>query len=101
VVNPESASLAGSTHFGGSLGEAYYGAFIANDQSTSIFVRALGPSLGSLDAEGTLVDPALEWHNSDGQLIASNHDWQDTEEAEFKIPGSLQSSGQKQPSKRH
>ena len=43
----------------------------------TLVARALGPSLATLGVAGSLSDPSLELHNSDGALIASNDDWED------------------------
>jgi hypothetical protein len=43
----------------------------------TVVVRAIGPSLGAAGVTGSLVDPTLELHDSNGAIIASNDDWQD------------------------
>ena len=73
--------------FVGTGDQVMIGGFIANDQSTPVLVRALGPSLTFLGIGGALADPTLELHNSDGELIASNNDWQDTDQAEIENTG--------------
>ena len=45
--------------------------------SSSIIVRAIGPSLSTLGVADALTDPTLELHNEDGTLIGYNDDWQD------------------------
>ena len=53
--------------------EALIGGFIVGgNTSKNIIVRALGPSLGGV---GLLADPLVELHDSDGQLIALNDNW--------------------------
>ena len=53
--------------------EALIGGFIvAGSTSKDVIVRALGPSLGGV---GVLMDPLVELHDGDGQLIASNDNW--------------------------
>ena len=42
-------------------------------------VRALGPSLGTAGVSGTLSDPTLELHDSNGDLLAANDNWQDSQ----------------------
>ena len=57
----------------GSGDEALIGGFIVGGTtSKNIIVRALGPSLGGV---GVLADPLVELHDSDGQLIAMNDNW--------------------------
>lgn len=41
-----------------------------------VIVRAMGPSLSNAGVPNTLQDPILELHDSDGNVIASNDDWQ-------------------------
>ena len=73
--------------FVGTGDQVMIGGFIADDQSTPVLVRALGPSLTFLGIDGALADPTLELHNSDGELIASNNDWLDTDQAEIENTG--------------
>jgi hypothetical protein len=46
----------------------------------NIVVRALGPSLGVVGVTGALLDPTVELHNSNGDLVALNDNWRDTQE---------------------
>ncbi len=47
-----------------------------------LIIRALGPSL---PLSGTLQDPTLELHDSNGATIASNDNWKDTQESEIRF----------------
>ncbi|MBA3832267.1 MAG: right-handed parallel beta-helix repeat-containing protein [Chthoniobacterales bacterium] len=49
-----------------------------------VIVRALGPSLQIAGIVDRLADPALELHNANGALIASDDDWQDTQKSEIE-----------------
>ena len=61
----------------GANGGVLIGGFIVGGTNpTQVLARALGPSLGSLGVAGALSDPALELHNGDGTLVASNDNWQ-------------------------
>jgi CSLREA domain-containing protein len=60
------------------------GFIITGDESQSILVRALGPSL---PVSGTLANPTLTLHDSNGNVIASNDDWRSTQEAEIIATG--------------
>jgi hypothetical protein len=53
------------------------GSALANN---AVVVRAIGLSLSQAGVSNALADPTLELHNSSGALIASNDDWQDTQE---------------------
>ena len=55
--------------------------------SSKIVVRAIGPSLTALGVAGALQDPSLEIHDSDGAVIASNDNWQDTQASEIEAAG--------------
>ena len=48
---------------------------------TSILVRALGPSLSAFGISNPLPDPVVELRDASGTLLASNNDWQDTQQA--------------------
>jgi hypothetical protein len=45
--------------------------------STTVIVRALGPSLGRFGVSGVLSDPTLTIFDSNGTMIASNDNWRD------------------------
>ncbi len=45
--------------------------------SSTVIVRALGPSLPSHGVSGVLSDPELEIYDSTGALIATNNNWQE------------------------
>ena len=52
--------------------------FIVGDvASSTVVVRALGPSLASHGVSGVLSDPTLTIYDSTGSVIASNNNWQD------------------------
>src|SRR5262249_46801890 len=57
------------------------GLIVSGEESgqANVIVRALGPSLGSSGVNGVLADPILELHDKDGDLLASNDNWQDTQ----------------------
>lgn len=51
-----------------------------------IIARAIGPSLASAGVSGTLQDPFLELHDSNGAM-RTNDNWRDTQEAEIRQTG--------------
>jgi len=57
------------------------GLIVSAEQSgeANVIVRALGPSLGNTGVSGALLDPTLELHDGDGNLLASNNNWEDTQ----------------------
>ncbi|MBA3571889.1 MAG: hypothetical protein H0W34_07945 [Pyrinomonadaceae bacterium] len=48
----------------------------ASNSSSTVVVRAIGPSLGSRGVANPLANPTLELRDSQGALIVSNDDWQ-------------------------
>jgi CSLREA domain-containing protein len=57
------------------------GFIVTGTQDKKVIVRAIGPSLPVTDA---LADPFLELHDGAGNLIASNDNWKDTQQAEIE-----------------
>jgi DNA-binding beta-propeller fold protein YncE len=52
--------------------------FIVGDVgSTTVVVRAIGPSLAAYGVSGVLSDPVLTIYDSTGSAIATNDNWQD------------------------
>ena len=60
------------------------GFIITGSAPKRVIVRALGPSLTQFDITGFLADPILELHGGAGELIFTNDDWRDTQEAEIQ-----------------
>ena len=54
---------------------------------TGVVFRAIGPSLASFGVPQPLQDPMLELHNGNGDLIASNDDWQSAQKSEIEAVG--------------
>lgn len=55
--------------------------------SCDVAIRAIGPSLVDAGITRPLADPTLELRDAEGQLIASNDDWQQTQEVELRAAG--------------
>jgi lysophospholipase L1-like esterase len=53
------------------------GLIVADGEKPMIVVRAMGPSLTNAGIADPLLDPILELHDGNGELIASNDDWKD------------------------
>jgi hypothetical protein len=53
------------------------GFIVLGPNPQNVIVRAIGPSLANTVA-GTLADPMLELHDSNGTLLAMNDNWQDS-----------------------
>jgi hypothetical protein len=64
------------------------GGFIGDAGPTlAIIVRALGPTLTQFGISNALADPTLELHDGNGNLLASNDNWQDTNQAAIQATG--------------
>ena len=48
-----------------------------SQQSGSVLIRVLGPSLAAAGVANVLANPTLELRDSNGALLAANNDWQD------------------------
>ena len=68
------------------------GGFIVSGQPSAgdaeeVVVRGLGPSLASLGVSGTLQDPVLDLYNGNGDVIASDDNWKDSQATEIEAAG--------------
>jgi hypothetical protein len=52
-----------------------------------VLVRAIGPSLPPSLVSDPLLDPTLEIHDDDGNIIASNDNWADSDEDAIRATG--------------
>jgi sugar lactone lactonase YvrE len=67
----------------GTGNDVLIGGFIVGGNAlanNAVLLRAIGPSLSGSGVSNPLADPTLELHNASGAVIASNDDWQDTQE---------------------
>ena len=62
------------------------GFIIGGSQPKKVIVRALGPTLGTLGVSGALTDPTITVINN-SNVVASNDDWRDTQEAQIAASG--------------
>ena len=60
------------------------GFIISGTEDEDVVIRAIGPSL---PLSNDLADPTLELHGPNGELVASNDNWRDTQEAEIDATG--------------
>ncbi|MGI9086168.1 MAG: putative Ig domain-containing protein [Chthoniobacterales bacterium] len=86
-LNPGSASRIGNISTRGKVetgDNVMIGGFIlGGDQPTKVIVRAIGPSLATRGVSGALADTTLELHDGNGNLFASNDDWQSDQAQEI------------------
>jgi hypothetical protein len=65
------------------------GGFIVQNGIQKVLVRGLGPTLGQppFNVPEALADPVLAIFDANGQQIASNDNWKDTQQAEIQATG--------------
>jgi hypothetical protein len=73
----------------GTFNKVMIGGFIldGSEESSMVVVRGLGPSLTGLGVANALSDPALELHDAQGALIASDDNWKDSQQSEIEATG--------------
>jgi hypothetical protein len=54
---------------------------VVQNHEKEVVVRALGPSLTAFGVSNALSDPTLDLYNSNGTLLLSNDDWEDTQQS--------------------
>jgi len=79
-LNPDDGSILGNISTRGLVGTAddvMIGGVIVGDgtATSTVMVRALGPSLSQAGIANVLPDPTLELHDGNGSTIASNDNW--------------------------
>lgn len=62
------------------------GFVVANGDEETVVIRALGPSLATFGLSG-LPDPRLDVFDGEGNLLASNDNWQDSQATEIEATG--------------
>jgi hypothetical protein len=60
---------------------------ISGDGIVKVIVRALGPTLSQFGVANVLADPTLEVRDVQGNLLASNDNWKDMQQAEIQASG--------------
>jgi hypothetical protein len=69
-------------------GNVMIGGFVvAGPDSENVIVRAIGPSLSNFGITDAMLDPTLDLYNSNGVTIASNDNWEDTQQAQIQAAG--------------
>ena len=96
IEPPETTNLSTRVSVQGGDGVAIAGFIISGSSPKQVLIRGLGPSLSEFQVANTLQDPTLDLHDSSGNFIASNDDWQTATNAD-QIPISLQPSDSREP----
>jgi hypothetical protein len=60
------------------------GAIILGSGTTNVLFRAIGPHLGEFGVPNALQDPTLSLHDGQGNVIATNDNWEDTQKGEIE-----------------
>ena len=63
------------------------GTIISGNAAKKVIFRAIGPSLAEENISDSLPDPVLELYGPDGSLMATNDNWQDTQQAAIEDSG--------------
>ena len=80
VVGTDANVMIGGFIVGGGLGTN-------GDGSSEVLVRALGPELTSFGVADALQDPKMELFDGNGNLLASNDNWKDSQQAAIQATG--------------
>ncbi|MBA2269221.1 MAG: hypothetical protein H0W20_01320 [Chthoniobacterales bacterium] len=65
------------------------GGFVLGKETSAarVIVRAIGPTLAESGISGALADPVLELRDSNGELVRSNNNWKESQQAEIEATG--------------
>src|SRR6476620_4777010 len=88
-VNAQPTNLSGRG-FVGTGNDVLIGGIIVGGPTGSmqrVLVRALGPSLGSAGVASPLANPTLSLRDANGNVIANNDNWQDSQQADIAATG--------------
>jgi uncharacterized delta-60 repeat protein len=88
-VNAQATNLSGRG-FVGTGNDVLIGGIIVGGPTGSmqrVLVRALGPSLGNAGVASPLANPTLSLRDANGNIIANNDNWQDSQQADIAATG--------------
>ena len=88
-VNAQLTNLSARA-FVGTGNDVLIGGMIVNGTAGTlqrILVRALGPSLGSFGVATPLANPTLSLRDANGNVIANNDNWKDSQQADIAASG--------------
>ena len=88
-VNAQPTNLSARA-FVGTGSDVLIGGTIIGGNATSlqrVLVRALGPSLASFGVATPLADPTLSLRDANGNVIANNDNWKDSQQADIAATG--------------
>ncbi|HEY1582154.1 MAG TPA: hypothetical protein VGF73_03530, partial [Chthoniobacterales bacterium] len=80
-VSPTTASKLGNLSTRGNVGrdadQLIAGFIVGSFDSSTVVIRALGPSLGAAGIDAPLVDPSFTVYDQNGSILGGNDDWRD------------------------
>jgi uncharacterized delta-60 repeat protein len=88
-VNAQATNVSGRG-FVGTGNDVLIGGIIVGGPTGSmqrVLVRALGPTLGSAGVASPLANPTLSLRDANGNVIANNDNWQDSQQADIAATG--------------
>ncbi|HEY3664024.1 MAG TPA: aryl-sulfate sulfotransferase [Chthoniobacterales bacterium] len=74
-VGPQSLNLSTRGLVGPAEEALIAGFIVTGNESKTVVLRALGPSLADAGLSGTLADPAITLYDSSGAVVATNDNW--------------------------
>ena len=63
------------------------GFIVVGVTNKKVIIRAIGPSLAGAGISNALPDPTLELHDGNGNVLASNDNWKDTQQTMIQATG--------------
>jgi len=63
------------------------GFIIQGNEPKKVIIRAIGPSLSQFGITSALADPTLELHDQTGAVVATNDNWNESQQAEIEATG--------------
>ena len=60
---------------------------IVGPDSENVIIRGLGPTLTQFGVQNVLTNPVLDLRDANGNSLATNDDWKDTQQAQIQASG--------------
>jgi hypothetical protein len=89
AANSQLVNLSGRANVGTGNDALFAGLIVGvtNHAYVKVILRGLGPSLGAFGISNALQDPTLDLYDGYGNLLASNNNWRDSQQAEIMSYG--------------
>jgi hypothetical protein len=96
IEPPATTNLSTRVSVQGGNGVAIAGFIISGSSPKQVLIKGIGASLGAFAIANPLLDPTLDLHDSTGNTIATNDDWQTATNAN-QIPVAFQPADSREP----